>query len=75
MKLKIFQLPEGYRNPVLNIYNTYGILIRQLNISEKNTLIWDVTDSYGNRIKDGMYLYNISFDNYSSQFNKLLFIN
>jgi len=70
-----FQFSEGCNNPVLNIYNAYGILIKQFNILGKNLQIWNGMDNKGNRVKEGLYLYNISYDNYSSQFNKLLIVN
>ncbi len=70
-----FQLPKNCNNPIINIYNTYGNLIRQIDISGKYTQTWDGKDNKGNRVKEGLYLYNISYDYYSSQFNKLLIIN
>jgi hypothetical protein len=70
-----FRLPEGCKNPMLNIYNAYGVLIRQLNISGKNTQTWDKTDKTGNQVKEGLYLYNISYGHKNSQFHKLLITN
>jgi flagellar hook assembly protein FlgD len=54
--------------------NHINFPIRQINISGKKTQIWDGTNSNGNRVKDGFYLYNISCENYFSKFNKLLII-
>ena len=46
----------------------------QYNITEKNSQKWDDSDSSGNLLPTGVYLYNINYDNISSRFNKLLFI-
>ena len=70
-----FQLPEDFHTPLLNIYDPYGNLINQFKIDGENTQVWDGTDKKGNRVKNGMYFFNISYDNYSSQFNKLLILN
>ena len=70
-----FNIPANSKNPKLNIYDVYGILIRQLSIYRKKTQVWDGTDNSGKRLKEGLYLYNISYDNFGSQFNKLLILN
>ncbi len=70
-----FNIPANIKNPKLNIYNVYGKQVRQINISGKKTQIWDGTDSNGKKVKDGFYLYNINYDNFNSQFNKLLIVN
>jgi len=70
-----FDVPANSKNPKLNIYDVYGVLSRQLSVYGKKTQVWDGTDNSGNRVKEGLYLYNISYDNYISQFNKLLIIN
>ncbi len=70
-----FNLPENAINPILNIYDIYGKTIRQYIIADKNLQQWDGKDSYGKRVLQGMYLYNIEYNNCISQFNKLLFIN
>ncbi|MBW6490247.1 MAG: T9SS type A sorting domain-containing protein [Lentimicrobium sp.] len=69
-----FDVSESLRNPMLNIYDIFGKPIKQINISGKKTQIWDGTNSNGIRVKDGFYLYNISWENYFSKFNKLLII-
>jgi len=69
-----FQLPEGLKGPLLNIYDLHGNQIKQFNISGKHAQNWDGTDETGKRVKNGMYFFNISYDNYFSQFNKLLII-
>lgn len=70
-----FSLPKNSINPILNIYDVYGNQIRKINISGKKAQTWDGKENNGKRVKEGLYLYNISYDNYSSQFNKLLIIN
>lgn len=69
-----FQLSDDFPNPFLNIYDSFGNLIKQFNIKGRNSQTWDGTGNRGNKIEEGLYLYNISSDNYHSQFNKLLII-
>jgi hypothetical protein len=71
----VFELPENCKNPVLNICNIHGKTIRQYNITQKKSQQWDGRDSNGNFLPNGVYLYNINYENIFSQFNKLLFIN
>jgi flagellar hook assembly protein FlgD len=68
-------LPEDCKNAILNIYNAYGNSIRHIDISGMNAETWDCIDNKGNKVKEGLYLYNIIYDNNSSQFNKLLIVN
>lgn len=67
-----FQLPENCTNPVLNVFNVKGNLIRQYNVSGKNTQQWDGTDNYGNKVCEGMYFYYIRCKEFSSGFKKIL---
>ncbi len=67
-----FQLTENYKNPILNIFDIHGNLVRQINISGKKTQKWDGTDNFGKRVCEGMYLYNITCKDFSSQLNKLI---
>jgi gliding motility-associated-like protein len=69
-----FQIDESNKNPELNIFDIYGNLIKQISISEKKTQVWDGTDKVGNKVREGIYLYNISLDKYTSELNKLLII-
>jgi hypothetical protein len=69
-----FELPENYKNPVLNICDIHGKIIRQYNITEKKSQQWDGRDGNGNRVPNGVYFYNIKFGNFTSQFKKVLFI-
>jgi hypothetical protein len=70
----VFDLPENWKVPLLNIYNIHGILIRQYNITGKKSQQWDGRDGKGTIVPGGIYLYNISYNNTSSQYNKVLFI-
>ncbi len=70
-----FTLPGDFKTPVLNIYNMQGRIIRQYNIAGKKSQQWDGRDWNGNPVTNGIYFYNINYENISSQFNKLLFIN
>jgi hypothetical protein len=69
-----FELPEKWKVPLLNIYNIHGILIRQYDIIGKGFQQWDGSNNQGNLVPDGIYLYNISYNNISSQYSKVLFI-
>ncbi len=70
-----FSLPKNANNPVLNIYDIYGKVIRQYNIADKNIQQWDGRDKKGRKVSAGIYLYNINYGKYSSKFKKLLFNN
>ena len=70
----VFDAPENWKVPVLNIYNIYGVLIRQYDIRGKRSQQWDGRDGKGIIVPGGVYLYNISYNNISSRYNKLLFI-
>ena len=69
-----FELPRNNKNSVLNIYNIHGKLIRQYNTTGKKMQQWDGRDSNGNFVSNGVYFYNINYNNISSKTNKLLFI-
>ena len=71
----VFDVPENWKVPVLNIYNIYGEFVRQFTIKGKRSLLWDGRDEKGTIVPGGIYLYNISYDNNSLLFNKLIFIN
>jgi hypothetical protein len=70
-----FKLPANSKNAQLNIYDLHGKLIREIDIIRKKTQIWNLKDNNGRQVKEGIYLYNICYDNNISQFNKLLIIN
>ena len=70
----VFDAPKNWKVPVLNIYNIYGVLIRQYDIRGKRSQQWDGRDGQGIIVPGGVYLYNISSNNISSRYNKLLFI-
>ena len=71
----VFELPNNCKNPLLNICDINGKVICQFNIAGKKVQQWDGRDSNGNLVPNGIYLYNLNYENISSQFNKLLFIN
>jgi hypothetical protein len=66
-------LPDDCKTAMLNIYSLQGTHIRQFDITGKNKQLWDGTDGNGCFVPGGVYLYNISFNNTFSSFNKLLF--
>ena len=71
----VFELPDNCKNPVLNICDINGKVICQFNIAGKKVQQWDGRDANGNIVPNGVYLYNIEFGDFTSQFKKLLFIN
>ncbi len=70
----IFEFPENYKNPVLNICDIHGKTIRQYNITGKKSQQWDGRNGNGNRVSNGVYFFNIEFGNFTSQCKKILFI-
>ena len=70
-----FELPENCKNPVLNIYNIYGIIIRQYILSGKKIQQWNGEDNNGMHVPNGIYIYNINYDNITSKYKKILLIN
>ncbi len=70
-----FQLPGNCNNAVLNIYNNYGILIRQFDVCGKEEQQWDGSNSSGITVKSGLYFYKISSNEFSTSLNKLLILN
>ena len=70
-----FDLPPNWHVPFLNIYNIHGVLIRRYNIKGKNMLQWDGRDNNGITVPGGIYLYEVNYENFSSQSHKVLFIN
>jgi len=70
-----FNISENNHNPMLNIYDIYGNPVKHINVTGKKTQIWDAKDNNGKKVKNGFYFYNISYENFISQFNKLLIVN
>ncbi len=70
-----FQFPENCKMHLLSIYNLNGTLIKEYDIHGKTTQQWDGRDSKGNLVPKGIYFYNIKYDNFSSQLNKLILTN
>jgi len=69
-----FDLPGNWQAPFLNIYNIQGVLIRQYDVRGKRSQQWDGMDNQGIVVSDGVYLYNISYNSFNSQYSKLIFI-
>lgn len=69
-----FDLPADCKKAKLNICSLQGTLIRQFDIIGKNKQLWDGTDGDGCLVPNGVYLYNIRYNNFNSQFIKLIII-
>ena len=69
-----FDLPENWRAPFLNIYSLQGVLIRQYDVRGKRSQQWDGMDNQGIVVSDGVYFFNISYNDLSSRYNKIIFI-
>jgi hypothetical protein len=69
-----FDLPENWQAPFLNIYSLQRVLIRQYNIQGKRLQKWDGKDNLGTVVPCGVYLYNISYNSFTSRYSKLIFI-
>lgn len=69
-----FDLPADCKTAMLNICSLQGTLIRQYDITGKNNQLWDGTDGDGCLVSNGVYLYNIRYNNFNSQFIKLIII-
>nr|NQU93660.1 T9SS type A sorting domain-containing protein [Bacteroidota bacterium] len=70
----LFKLPDNCNNPKLNIYNLQGAIIRQFDITNKSTQLWYGEDNKGYHVSKGIYLFNIQYNNFSSNLKKLLLI-
>jgi len=69
-----FDLPDDCKTAMLNICSLQGTFIRQFDITGKNMQLWDGTDGDGCLVPNGVYLYNIRYNNFNSQFIKLIII-
>ena len=69
-----FDLPGNWQAPFLNIYNIQGVLIRQYDVRGKRSQQWDGMDNQGIVVSDGVYFFNISYNDLSSRYNKIIFI-
>ncbi len=63
-----FKLPENCKNPVLNICNINGIIVRQYEISGTKAQQWDGRDYKGKLVPNGVYLYNIKINDFTSKY-------
>ena len=70
-----FRLPKNANNPLLNVYDLHGKLIRQFAVGGKSEQPWDGTDDNGNRLPAGIYLYNITYNNTSTALQKAIILN
>ncbi|MCF8303025.1 MAG: T9SS type A sorting domain-containing protein [Bacteroidales bacterium] len=70
-----FQLPRNCDDPLLNIYNIQGKLIRRFNIKDKTSQTWKGCDNEGKPLPNGIYLYNVQYDQIHTPTNKLLLTN
>jgi len=61
-----FTLPENVKNPVIEIFNIKGALVRSFKIHNSkfkiNSVVWDGTDNYRNQVSSGVYLYRLVAD-------------
>ncbi|MCB2221122.1 MAG: T9SS type A sorting domain-containing protein [Bacteroidetes bacterium] len=55
-----FDLSAAVSNlSLIKIYSADGTLKRQLEINNTDRIHWDLTNKYGNRVANGIYLYNV----------------
>lgn len=66
-------VPENCNNAVLSIYNIHGNLIRKFSLKSNVKQFWDGRNENGNRIPKGIYFYNVKYNSFQSQTNKLIF--
>jgi hypothetical protein len=69
-----FTLPKSCYYAELFLYDIYGNIIRQYDITGKTQQQWDGRNSKGNPVANGIYFYNIKYGNYTSKINKIVFI-
>lgn len=70
--------PETVMNATVDIFDLSGRRVWTFNQSTLDLISWDVTDSFGKRLTNGVYLYRISIQTsegvLSSKINKLIVI-
>ncbi|MBS1635300.1 MAG: gliding motility-associated C-terminal domain-containing protein [Bacteroidetes bacterium] len=54
-------LPKGFESKDFCIYNRWGNVIYQPEISDKNVLFWDGRTSSGEKVTDGTYFYILKY--------------
>ena len=61
-----YDLPVNIINPVVEIFNIKGERIREFKIENVkfkiNSVVWDGTDNYYNKVASGVYLYRLKSD-------------
>jgi len=65
--------PDQLNNPLIKIYNLKGQLVREL-IPETNSVIWEGKDTNGRSVANGVYLYRLQTDDFSSATRKMLLL-
>ncbi len=76
-----FTLPDGTENAQILIFNTKGQKIKYYSIfnpskagqANQASIVWDGKDNSGNKIKPGVYFYQLKVENYSTV-KKLLLV-
>jgi flagellar hook assembly protein FlgD len=60
ISFNLASLPNA-QNAKLQIYNIRGQMVREFALEEvQGEIHWDRTDSYGNKVGSGIYLYKLS---------------
>lgn len=67
VKIELSGMTRGISPEKLKIYNLKGQLVRNIDLSQKNTINWDVRDEFGNFVSAGVYLYQIKIIERSSK--------
>ncbi|MBC8526771.1 MAG: T9SS type A sorting domain-containing protein [Candidatus Cloacimonetes bacterium] len=69
---------KSHENTQIKIYNIKGQLIKTLPMTNDQCpmtkIVWDGKDEKGNYVSNGIYLYKLSTEKYTSQVRKLLLI-
>ncbi|MGC9336981.1 MAG: FlgD immunoglobulin-like domain containing protein, partial [Candidatus Cloacimonadia bacterium] len=68
-----FNLPLHYADEAkIKIYNIKGQLVRELKIKEE--VVWDGRNNAGKSVPNGIYLYRMKADNFTSETKKMILI-
>ena len=70
-----YTLPEGATQATLQVYNIVGALLFQQEVDpESSQYEWDLIDSLGRLLANGLYLYTIMAEGNSSEIGRLVII-
>ncbi len=73
-----YDLPFNIINPVIEIFNIKGERIREFKIENVkckiNSVVWDGTDNYRNKVSSGVYLYRLKSDDLVSKTKKMILL-